>query len=59
MKKFKNDVNKIEQGSECGLAFNGFKGGVKMEEGDVVECYREKEIEAEKFNFKPGFRTSY
>ena len=25
MKKFKNDVEKVELGNECGLAFNGLK----------------------------------
>lgn len=25
MKKFKNDVDKVELGNECGLAFNGLK----------------------------------
>lgn len=59
MKKFKTDVNKVEKGTECGLAFNGLKGGIKLQEGDVIECYREREAAAEKFNFKPGFRTSY
>ena len=58
MKKFKNDVDKVELGNECGLAFNGLKS-VLLEEGDLVECYKEKELEPEKFNYKLGLTKSY
>lgn len=37
LKRFKDVVSVVEQGSDCGLVLNKFKG---WKEGDVVHCFR-------------------
>ena len=59
LKLFKQDVKKVEVGSECGIALKGLKGGIALQKGDVLECYREKQAEAERFNSKSGLQSSY
>lgn len=36
LKKFKEDVENVRNGEECGLGLSGF---VDFEEGDIIECY--------------------
>lgn len=36
LKKFKNEVNEITQGEECGLAFDKFED---FEPGDLIQAY--------------------
>ncbi len=36
LKRFKDVVSSVEQGSECGLVLSRFKG---WQEGDLVECF--------------------
>ena len=54
LKKFKMDVTKVEKGMECGISLNGLKNGIELEEGDVLECYREIKSDDDKFSMKPG-----
>ena len=42
LKKFKQDVDVVEQGLECGIALEGLKKqGVALQANDIIECYRE------------------
>lgn len=42
LKKYKEDVDTVDQGNECGIALEGLKKqGVALQNGDVIECYRE------------------
>jgi len=36
LKRFKDDVNEVRTGYECGIALDNFNG---YEEGDVIECF--------------------
>jgi hypothetical protein len=35
------------------------KDGIKLEQGDKIECYREADAEKDKFNRKAGLVSSY
>ena len=60
LKKFKQDVDKVEQGLECGIALEGLKKqGVALENDDIIECYREQEAVKDKFVMKAGVIKSY
>ena len=59
LKKFKKDAKKVEKGLECGISLNGLRNGVQLQEGDVIECYKEKPAEPEKFDFTAGLRSSF
>jgi len=59
LKLFKQDVKKVELGSECGIALKGLKGGITLQKDDILECYREKIAEPERFNSKAGLQSSY
>ena len=37
LKKFKDTVNVVEQGNECGLTIEKYKD---YEIGDIIECYK-------------------
>jgi translation initiation factor IF-2 len=41
LKRFKDDVQEVKSGYECGLSIKGFND---LEEGDVVESYEVREI---------------
>jgi translation initiation factor IF-2 len=36
LRKFKEDVENVRNGEECGLGLSGF---IDFHEGDVIECY--------------------
>ena len=57
MKKLTLDVTKVEKGLECGLCFENFEGD--LQQGDVIECYKETDGPTHKFNRKPGVHQSY
>jgi translation initiation factor IF-2 len=44
----RNDVNDVQQGAECGIEF---EGKTKIEEGDVLDLYKE-EVKKREFKFK-------
>ena len=41
LKRFKDDVNEVKEGFECGIGVQGFTDFI---EGDVIEVYEIKEI---------------
>ncbi len=41
LKRFKDDVNEVKTGYECGLSLKGFND---INEGDTIEAYEEREI---------------
>jgi translation initiation factor IF-2 len=41
LKRFKDEVNVVQPGQECGMAFENYQD---MRAGDVIECYRVEEI---------------
>lgn len=43
MKQYKRDVTEVQNGSECGLSFNGYS---EFREGDIVQFYEEIEQKA-------------
>jgi translation initiation factor IF-2 len=49
----------VEKGLECGISLNGLRNGIELQEGDILECYKEKPAEPEKFDYTPGLRSSY
>lgn len=57
LKKFKTDVEVVEEGLECGLAFKNLK--MKLAEGDVIEAYVEKEAEKLLFDSSPGLKKTF
>ncbi|MCG8562811.1 MAG: translation initiation factor IF-2, partial [Hyphomicrobiales bacterium] len=42
LKRFKDEVNEVPGGQECGMGFENYQD-IKV--GDVIECFRVKEIE--------------
>ena len=36
LKRFKDEVNEVTAGQECGIAFQGFQD---LKEGDLIECF--------------------
>ena len=59
LKQFKKDVKKVETGVECGIALKGLRNGISIEQGDVLECYREKQAEPDRFDSAPGLQSTY
>ena len=60
LKKFKQDVDTVDAGTECGIALEGLKKqGVALQPDDIIECYREQAVAKDKFNMKPGLIRSY
>jgi translation initiation factor IF-2 len=41
LKRFKDEVNEVQSGQECGMAFQNFQD-IKV--GDVIECFTVEEI---------------
>ncbi len=42
LKRFKDDVNRVTAGQECGMAFENYQD---MRAGDVIECYRVETVQ--------------
>jgi translation initiation factor IF-2 len=42
LRRFKDDVNEVEEGQECGIVLEGF---ADVKEGDVLELYRTRTVE--------------
>jgi translation initiation factor IF-2 len=42
LKRFKDEVNQVQGGQECGMAFEKYED---MRVGDVIECFRVEEVE--------------
>jgi len=41
LKRFKDEVNEVQSGQECGMAFQGFQD---IKAGDVIECFNLEEV---------------
>jgi translation initiation factor IF-2 len=41
LKRFKDEVNEVPSGQECGMAFEGFQD---IKAGDVIECFNLEEV---------------
>jgi len=41
LKRFKDDVQEVRAGQECGMSFENYQD---MRSGDVIECYRVEEV---------------
>jgi translation initiation factor IF-2 len=41
LKRFKDEVNEVQAGQECGMAFAGFQD---IKPGDVIECFNLEEV---------------
>jgi translation initiation factor IF-2 len=41
LKRFKDEVNEVTSGQECGMAFAGFQD---IKEGDFIECFNLEEV---------------
>ena len=41
LKRFKDEVNEVQSGQECGMQFAGFQD---IKEGDYIECFTVEEI---------------
>jgi translation initiation factor IF-2 len=41
LKRFKDEVNEVQSGQECGMAFQGFQD---IKAGDVIECFTLEEV---------------
>ena len=41
LKRFKDDVRQVQQGYECGMAFENYDD---IKEGDVIECFQVEEV---------------
>ncbi len=42
LKRFKDEVDRVDSGTECGMAFKGYQD---MRKGDVIECFTVEMIE--------------
>ncbi len=42
LRRFKDDVNEVEEGQECGIVLEGF---ADVKDGDVLEFFRTKQVE--------------
>jgi translation initiation factor IF-2 len=42
LRRFKDDVNEVEEGQECGIVLEGF---ADVKEGDMLEFFRTKQVE--------------
>ena len=41
LRRFKDEVNEVRSGMECGIRLDGFDD---FKEGDIVECYRQEKV---------------
>ena len=46
LKRFKDDINEVKEGFECGIGVDGF---IDFEEGDVIEVYEIEEKKRKRF----------
>jgi len=44
LKRFKDDVKEVKEGTECGMAFANYQD---IKDGDFIECFEVKEIAPE------------
>ncbi len=42
LKRFKDEVDEVANGQECGMAFENYQD---MRKGDIIECFRVEEVE--------------
>ena len=42
LKRFKDEVNEVPSGQECGMHFQGFQD---IKEGDLIECFTVEAIQ--------------
>ncbi len=42
LKRFKDEVNEVNAGQECGMGFENYQD---LKQGDVIECFSVEEIE--------------
>lgn len=42
LKRFKDEVREVKNGTECGMGFENYHD---LKEGDIIECYEVEEIE--------------
>jgi translation initiation factor IF-2 len=42
LRRFKDDVNEVEEGQECGVVLEGF---ADVKEGDILELFRTRQVE--------------
>ena len=42
LKRFKDEVNEVREGMECGMGFVGYQD---LQKGDLIECFEVEEIE--------------
>jgi translation initiation factor IF-2 len=42
LRRFKDNVQEVEEGQECGIVLEGY---ADVKEGDVLELYRTKQVE--------------
>src|SRR6476659_5888276 len=55
LKRFKDDVREVEEGSECGILLEGFND---LKEGDVLEIYETREVERTDLDTAPTAPTT-
>ena len=41
LKRFKDEVKEVKEGTECGMAFENY---ADIQEGDMIECFEIKEV---------------
>ena len=41
LKRFKDEVNEVRSGMECGIRLDGFD---EFKEGDIIECYSQEKV---------------
>ena len=41
LKHFKDEVNEVRSGMECGIRLDGFDA---FKEGDIIECYMQEKV---------------
>ena len=41
LKRFKDEVNEVRSGMECGIRLDGFDD---FQEGDIIECYTQEKV---------------
>jgi translation initiation factor IF-2 len=41
LKRFKDEVKEVKDGTECGMAFDNYSD---IQQGDMIECFEVKEV---------------
>jgi translation initiation factor IF-2 len=44
LRRFKDDVREVKEGTECGMAFENYQD---IKEGDSIECFEVEEVARE------------